>query len=130
MNRENIADKDIVQFLEYHNRPDWLGMYATIKEGCYPIYKLNLEEHQLWLMMSDFFMTYQIDRKDFNSDTAFFCSAIKKRCADRIKHILLGDMRAGKVMTVAFLAATARRGVWVEVTDNKDMHASGQESAA
>jgi len=130
MKSESLSDKDIVQFLEYYNQPDWFGIYVTVEEGAYPIYKLNLEEDQLWLMIADFLETYQIDNKGFNHNTAFFRSAIKKGWAEKIKRAWLSDTQADGDMTVAFLAAVARRGVWDERIHSAALHCSGQESTA
>jgi len=128
MNRENITDKDIVQFLEYHNRPDWFGMYNKIQEGHYPIYKLNLEEHQLWLMIADFFSTYQIENKEFSHDTDFFRTAIKIGWTERVSRLLTGKKAARNDMTVAFLTATARHGIWNERINDASSQLTGRHS--
>lgn len=119
MNREAIKDNEIVQFLEYYNQPDCIGIYHKIQEGDYPIYKLNLEEHQLWVLIADFFSTYKIDNKNFCHETFFFRTAIKRNWQVRLKHFMHGTKATGNNMTVGFLTATARRGVWDE--NNKSM---------
>lgn len=114
MNREALTDKEIVQFLEYHNRPDRFGIYHKVQEGHYPIYKLNLEEHELWVMIADFFSAYMIDNKWFNHETDFFRTAIKRGWLENLKKILGGENEVGDVMTVTFLTAIAKCGKWSE----------------
>lgn len=130
MNRENLTDKDIVQFLEYHNQPDWLGIYNRIQEGSYPVYKLNLEEHQLWLMIADFFSTYRIENKNFSHETDFFCTAIKKSWPEKVRRMLLKERAEENIMTVAFLTAIARRGIWDERINGVSSQHSDQRSTA
>jgi|GEM_PF-6591732 len=130
MNRENLTDKDIVQFLEYHNRPDWLGIYHKVQEGPYPVYKLNLEEHQLWLMIADFFSTYRIEDKTFSHDTAFFRTAIKKSWPEKARRMLLRERVKGSEMSVAFLTAIARRGSWDERISGASSQLAVRQSTA
>ena len=127
MNRETLTDKDIVQFLQYHNRPNEFGIYRRIQGGSYPVYKLNMEEHQLWLMMADFFATFLIDNMNFSHDTDFFRTAIKKSWTEKLRHRL--QRARVRDMTIAFLTATARRGVWDEsIKDVGTQHTGGHST--
>ncbi len=130
MNREALTDKEIVQFLEYYNQPDRFGLYHKIQEGQYPVYKLNLEEHQLWMMVADFFSTYRIGNIGFSHDTAFFRTAIKRGWLDGVKQLLRGKNAPDQNMTVTFLTQTARRGVWDEGNNSTETLSIGRGGLA
>lgn len=112
MNRLSAA---IITLIEYHNQPTPLGWFRRVDRPGFYLQQLPLNEVEFALLMSDFFLTFNVNA-DHYDEARYFPAAQRRRLAFT-PGFRAGAEPAYRPVTVAMLSEAASRGCWPEEDD-------------
>ncbi|MHA6310984.1 DUF1493 family protein [Pantoea sp. S-LA4] len=102
----------VIALIEYHNQPTALGWFRRTDRHNFYLQQLPLNEVEFALLMSDFFLTFDVCSQHYDEDRYFPASdSLLSRLTRRMG---IASRLAYRPLTVAMLCEAASLGRWPE----------------